>query len=174
MRSEGIRQPCFSLLFYYYPRFAKKTPKYLLLISKCTNFARQIDVVQRSMMDDFYYRKLNVYHKAKEMVVCVYQLVKSFPSSEQCTLGNQLQRAAISVPSKMAEGMGAFSVKERIHFLELAHGSLMETLCQVELACMLGYVTDDQLKKSGLLTEEESRLLIGLRKTFEDKLNVKQ
>lgn len=77
-------------------------------------------------MKDFYYRKLKVYHQSKRLVTNIYSLTKTFPLQEQYGLTNQIQRAAISIPSNIAEGMGRFSLKERIHFLEIAHGSLME------------------------------------------------
>lgn len=79
-------------------------------------------------MEDFYYRKLKVYHLAKELVADVYSLAKSFPKTEQYGLTSQLCRAVISIPSNIAEGMGRFSKKERVHFLEVAYGSLMETM----------------------------------------------
>ncbi len=84
-------------------------------------------------MEDFYYRKLKVYHLAKELVADVYSLAKSFPKTEQYGLTSQLCRAVISIPSNIAEGMGRFSKKERVHFLEVAYGSLMETMCQLEI-----------------------------------------
>jgi len=70
-------------------------------------------------MDDFYYRKLKVYHLSKQLVVDVYDLIDYFPSNERMALANQLQRAVVSVPSNIAEGMGRFSTKERVHFIEI-------------------------------------------------------
>ena len=80
-------------------------------------------------MDDFYYRKLNVYHLSKQLVIDIYSISKKFPASEQFGLTNQIQRAAVSIPSNIAEGMGRFSIKERIHHLEFSLGSLMEVMC---------------------------------------------
>ena len=56
-------------------------------------------------MNDFYYRKLKVYHHAMQLVANVYKLSNTFPASEQHGLINQIQRAVISVPSNIAEGM---------------------------------------------------------------------
>ena len=120
-------------------------------------------------MDDFYYRKLKVYHQSKQLVANIYAITKGFPIQEQYSLTNQLQRAAISIPSNIAEGMGRFSLKERIHFLEIAYGSLMEVMCQLEIAEMLGYLSEEQLRQSNLEITEISKMLIGLRKTMEDK-----
>ena len=120
-------------------------------------------------MNDFYYRKLNVYHQSVELVARVYGLTKSFPSQEQYGLTNQVQRAVVSVPSNIAEGMGRFSNKERVHFLEIANGSLMETMCQLEIALLLGYINQQQFDELELFISEITKMLVGLRKTFEEK-----
>ena len=121
-------------------------------------------------MNDFYYRKLNVYHKSMELVTNIYRLSRSFPEDEKFGLSNQIQRAAISVPSNIAEGMGRFSNKERIHFLEIANGSLMEVMCQLEAAKLLGYISQLQFDEHELFISETTRMLVGLRKNFEDKI----
>ena len=121
------------------------------------------------MENDFFYRKLNVYHQSKRLVAEVYALTKGFPSQEQYGLTNQLQRAAVSIPSNIAEGMGRFSEKERIHFLEIATGSLMEVMCQLEIAEMLGYITKSQLDDEEQIITGISKMLIALRKNIVDK-----
>ena len=121
-------------------------------------------------MNDFYYRKLNVYHKSMELVANIYRLSGTFPDEEKFGLSNQIQRAAISIPSNIAEGMGRFSNKERIHFLEIANGSLMEVMCQLEAALLLGYITQNQFDEQELFISETTRMLVGLRKNLEDKI----
>ena len=121
-------------------------------------------------MNDFYYRKLNVYHKSMQLVANVYQLSKTFPESERFGLSNQIQRAAVSIPSNIAEGMGRFSNKERIHFLEMANGSLMEVMCQLEVAHILQYISQQQFDEQELFISETTKMLVGLRKNFEDKI----
>ena len=121
-------------------------------------------------MNDFYYRKLNVYHKSMELVANIYRLSGCFPEDEKFGLSNQIQRAVISVPSNIAEGMGRFSNKERIHFLEIANGSLMEVMCQLEAAKLLGYISQLQFDEQELFISETTRMLVGLRKNFEDKI----
>ena len=120
-------------------------------------------------VNDFYYRKLKVYHQSKQLVTNIYSLTKSFPLQEQYGLSNQIQRAAISIPSNIAEGMGRFSFKERIHFLEIAYGSLMEVMCQLEIAEQLTYITSNNLIEQENLVSEIASMLIGLRKTIEEK-----
>lgn len=121
-------------------------------------------------MNDFYYRKLVVYRKSMELVKRVYCLTELFPSSERHGLMNQVQRAVISVPSNIAEGMGRFSNKERVHFLEIANGSLMEVMCQLEASLLLGYISQQQFDEQELFISETTRMLVALRKTFEDKV----
>ena len=123
--------------------------------------------------DEFYYRKLDVYHLSKRIVANVYALTKDFPAFEQHGLTNQIQRAAISVPSNIAEGMGRFSTRERIHFLEIALGSLMEVMCQLEIAEMLGYVSTNQREAMEQLILQATRMLTGLRKNIEERTSKK-
>ena len=121
-------------------------------------------------MNDFYYRKLEVYHKSMELVTRVYHLTKTFPSSELYGLTNQIQRAVISIPSNIAEGMGRFSNKERIHFLEIANGSIMEVMCQLEASQLLGYISQQQFDELESFISETTKMLVGLRKTIENKI----
>ena len=122
-------------------------------------------------MDDFYYRKLNVYHLSKQLVIDIYSISKKFPASEQFGLTNQIQRAAVSIPSNIAEGMGRFSIKERIHHLEFSLGSLMEVMCQLEIAESLNYISANELTIQEGNIKEISKMLTGLRRTFEEKIN---
>lgn len=122
-------------------------------------------------MDDFYYRKLIAYQKAKALVVAIYQVIRHFPASENHALTDQIRRAAISVPSNIAEGMGRFAPRERIHFLEIAYGSLMETMCQVEIALSLGYIGNEEFKEIESLVLEVAKTTSGLRTTLTNKLN---
>lgn len=123
-------------------------------------------------MEDFYYRNLKVYEQAKQLVADVYALTRMFSPQELYGLTNQIQRAAISVPSNIVEGMGRFSLKERIHFIEIAYGSMMETMCQLELSEMLGYITPEVLTEQDDKIRRLSRMLLGLKHSFEEKQNI--
>ena len=121
-------------------------------------------------MEDFYYRKLLVYQQAMELLTDVYDLTKKFPPQELYGLTNQIQRAAISIPSNIAEGMGRFSFKERIHFIEISNGSLMEVMCQLEIAHRLGYITTEELQMQETNIATIAKMMIGLRKNLEEKM----
>ena len=97
---------------------------------------------------DFSYRKLNVYQLSKKLVTDIYKLIGTFPNTETYALSDQLRRAAISIPSNIAEGTAKASPKEQFHFLEIAYGSLMEIMCQLEISFDLGYINQDQFKQS--------------------------
>lgn len=122
-------------------------------------------------MNDFFYRKLDVYQESLQQVKSVYELTMKFPSKEQFGLTDQIKRAVISIPSNIAEGMGRFSIKERIHFLDIANGSLTETMCQLEIAHLLAYISDEDLKSNEEKMAVIARKLLGLKKSLEDKLN---
>ena len=101
------------------------------------------------------YKKLDVYAKSRQLVVTVYSLLKHFPAEEKYALGDQLRRAVISIPSNIAEGSGRTSSKDQAHFFEMAFGSLMEVSCQMDIACDLGYINQNELKQ---IEEQVSRI----------------
>lgn len=109
------------------------------------------------------FRSLRAYQESKELVKQVYELLKKFPKEEQYALCDQLRRSVISVPSNIAEGMGRYSSKEQVHFLEIAFGSLMEVSAQMDVACDLAYVTNEDLKSIDARVEAVAALLSGLR-----------
>ncbi len=111
----------------------------------------------------FSYRNLQAYQTSKQLVSDIYYLLKHFPKEETYSLCDQLRRAVVSLPSNIAEGMGRFSVKEQIHFIEIAFGSLYEVMCQVELAKNLGYITASQLAEIEQSVTSIAKLLSGLR-----------
>ena len=113
--------------------------------------------------DLFSYRNLVAYQRAKVLVIEVYKLLKLFPREENYALCDQLRRAVISIPSNIAEGMGRVSIKEQIHFIEIAFGSLSEVMCQMELANELNYITVNQIMEVEDLVRDIAKLLSGLR-----------
>ena len=77
------------------------------------------------------YRDLVVWQKAMTLVSSVYQLTRSFPDFERFGLTSQIQRAAVSIPSNIAEGQGRLATKEFRQFLGIARGSLKELETQL-------------------------------------------
>ena len=62
-------------------------------------------------------------------------------------LSDQMRRAVVSIPSNIAEGTSKVSPKEQFHFLEISYGSLMELMCQTEIAYDIGYITENQFNQ---------------------------
>ena len=122
-------------------------------------------------MNDFFYKKLDAYTIAKEFTMYVYSLLRKFPPYEQYALCDQLRRAAVSVPSNIAEGMGRMAIKERVHFLEISYASMTEVLCQLDISESLGYVTPEELQKAEEISDRLGRVMSGLRKSLNDKIN---
>ena len=124
-------------------------------------------------MDKFTFFDLRVYQEAKELVKSVYTLLDKFPKYETCALGDQLRRAVTSVPSNIAEGSGRFSIKEKIHFIEIAYGSLTETLCQLDIANDLNYITDEEFANEKERINVIGKQLSGLRTSFQNQLETR-
>ena len=125
-------------------------------------------------MNDFFYKKLEAYKLAKEFTIYVYSLLKAYPIYEQYAICDQLRRAAVSVPSNIAEGMGRMSVKERLHFLEISYASIMEVLCQLDISLSLGYINEAQLSEAESLATTLTKVMSGLRKSLENKNKANQ
>ena len=100
----------------------------------------------------------------------IYRTTASFPSRETYALANQLQRAAVSIPSNIAEGHARSSTKEYLRFISISQGSLAEAETQLELSHRLGYIPETDLH--GLLdqTNELGRMLHGLKNALSAKL----
>lgn len=109
------------------------------------------------------YKNLEAYKESKTLVKQVYALLKKFPKEEQYALCDQLRRAVISVPSNLAEGSGRYSVKEQLHFIEIAYGSLLEVECQIDIAHDVKYVSDSEYINVINQIDKVSTLLSGLR-----------
>ena len=120
-------------------------------------------------MEVFQFESLTAWIKAKELTLSVYRLVAKFPQHEQFALSSQIRRAAISIPSNIAEGSGRISMKEKAHFVEIAFGSLTETYCQLLLAVDLGYIATAELEAIKSQFSDTSRLMSDLRNSYTSK-----
>ena len=105
------------------------------------------------------------------LVESVYRATNGFPKTEIYGLTSQIRRAAVSVPSNIAEGQGRNTTREFMHFLSMAQGSLVEVETQLTIAQRLGYV-ENQVETTLLAaTAEVGRLLNGLCNSLNKKLN---
>ncbi len=86
--------------------------------------------------------ELIVWQKSVDFVVCLYKVIKKFPSSEQYNLISQMQRSAVSIPSNIAEGYARKTRKEFIYFLRISYGSSAELETQIEIAYRLDLLKD--------------------------------
>jgi four helix bundle protein len=115
------------------------------------------------------YSELIAWQKAMDLVESVYKATASFPREEIYGLTSQVRRAAVSVPSNIAEGQGRKSTMEFLHHLSIAYGSLTETETQLLIAGRLAYL--EQKKVDHLIdqTNEVGRLLNGLSNSLSAK-----
>ena len=92
----------------------------------------------------FSFQKMKIYQLAKELAIYSYQLTEKYPQNERYAIMNQINRAAVSVPSNIAEGTSRRSNKEKLNFINIAYGSLMELVCQMEISYELKYITKEE------------------------------
>jgi four helix bundle protein len=115
------------------------------------------------------YKDLLIWQKGIKIVSLVYQLAKSFPQEELYVLTSQIKRAAVSVPSNIAEGYGRNTDKSFSHFLDISRGSLFEIETQLHIAYELGFITTQHLYNEILSQiEEESKMINAFSKTLKN------
>lgn len=113
------------------------------------------------------YEDLKVWNKAMELVSRVYSVTQKFPREEIYGLTSQLRRAAVSIPSNIAEGHGRHSLKEFQQFLINARGSLFELETQIKIACNLEYLNQEAVCHVLELSTEVGKMINGLRTSLE-------
>lgn len=116
------------------------------------------------------YRDLKVWQQGRKLATDVYVLLSTFPRHEQYGLSDQMRRAAVSVPSNVAEGFGRAGAKEKNQFYYIAKGSLAELETQLYIASDVGYI--DQTKLDDILQQAAltHRLLQGLIKVNKERI----
>ncbi len=120
---------------------------------------------------DFSFERLNVYQAVRLLIKEVYLAQRQLPKEETYALGDQIRRAAISISSNIAEGSGRSSWREKIHFIEISYGSLMELHSQIQLCTDLGYMdlaTQTSLREQII---NVAKMLSGLKTSFEKHLS---
>ena len=115
------------------------------------------------------YRDLVAWQRGMDLVLEVYRATKSFPKEEIFTLTSQVRRAAISIPSNIAEGHTKSSSKEYRLFLGYARGSLAELETQLQIAHGLNYLEDSTANNLLSLCAELGRILNGLLSSLRKK-----
>ena len=114
----------------------------------------------------FRFEKIEAWQRAREFNAVIYNVLRGFPKEELLALTAQLRRASISISSNIAEGSGRNSDADFAHFLEIAYGSLMESVSQLFLAFDQEYLSESQLK--ALLEEADALagMIVGLSKSL--------
>lgn len=95
----------------------------------------------------FPFEKLETWQDARRLVKSIYEFTRRFPAEERYGLTSQINRAAVSVASNLAEGSSRISLKDQGHFSQLAFSSLMELACQISLASDIGFSTKEYASK---------------------------
>ena len=114
------------------------------------------------------YRDLVVWQRAMTLCAATYRATDSFPPAERFGLVSQMRRAAVSIPSNIAEGHGRLTTKEYRHFLGIARGSLKELETQMLIALELGYSSESAVDSWSRIADEVSRMLTTLIATLRD------
>ena len=117
------------------------------------------------------FEKLEVWNDARNLVKIIYLQTDNFPEKERFGLSSQMQRAAVSIVSNITEGVSRNSVKEKIRFVELAYGSLMELYCQLYVSVDLDYLTPDTFTLIKAEIDKIANKANALKRSFIKQLN---
>lgn len=108
------------------------------------------------------YRDLRVWQTSMRLVVSIYTATQDFPKSELYGLVNQMRRAAVSIPSNIAEGKGRLTDRDRAHFFSQARGSLLELETQILIAEQLKYISGPEANALVQVSAQAGRMLNAL------------
>lgn len=117
----------------------------------------------------FFFKDLVVWQEAKSLAVDIYDLSDRFPKREIFGITSQIRRAAVSVPSNIAEGQGRLTKGEFLQFLGHARGSLTELVTQLEISADRQYITPEELKATETKAFNVMRLLNALMESLREK-----
>ena len=110
------------------------------------------------------FRDLLVWQKGIELAKLTYTLTQTFPADEKFGLVSQMRRAAVSIPSNIAEGQARHTTGEFVQFISHAEGSVAELSTQYHLAVELGFTNAETASRPVALLDELRRMLNGLRR----------
>lgn len=114
---------------------------------------------QRPIRD---FKDLFAWQKAHKFSVAIYRATKNFPKDEMFGITNQIRRASVSIASNIAEGFGRRTIADRIHFYDMARGSLHEVQAQMLIAKDVDYLDNAKYKQMDELSVECHKVLTGL------------
>jgi four helix bundle protein len=117
------------------------------------------------------FRDLKVWQRAMQLTLAIYHLTRDFPSEEQYGLTAQIRRAAISIPSNIAEGQGRLGAPEFRQFLAVARGSNCELQTQLELARALNFGKPKLIDEAEVLSNEIRKMLFSLLDSLKKPAN---
>jgi four helix bundle protein len=115
------------------------------------------------------FRDLKVWQRSMEMAAAVYRMTQGFPREEIYGLTSQMRRAAVSIPSNIAEGHGRLGTREYRQFLGIARGSNFELQTQLEIARTLGFGDPKLLELTEGLSHEVGKMIFGILDSIKDK-----
>lgn len=115
------------------------------------------------------YKELKVWQRSYQLCLEIYRMTKGFPREERYSLTSQVRRAAVSIPSNIAEGYGRKTTLDYIRFLFIAYGSNCELETQILLSGDLGYIESGKLEMLKEKIREVERMLKALIKSLEKK-----
>ena len=117
------------------------------------------------------FKELKVWQKSYQLCLDLYEITKNFPSEEKYGLSSQIRRAAISIPSNIAEGYGRKTIPDYVRCLYIAYGSTCELETQLLLSTDLKYLIEDNENILLDKIKEVERMLMALIKSLENKNN---
>ena len=116
-----------------------------------------------------HYKDLIAWRKAMDLVNAIYDVTDLFPKRETDSLTDQIRRAAVSIPSNIAEGQAHYSNREFLHYLRHSRGSLAELETQILIAQRRNYLSEPQVTQILEKADELSRILSGLVNSLKEK-----
>ena len=117
---------------------------------------------EEAQMDIKSYKDMIVWQKSMDLAIEIYKLVKLLPKEEIYALSDQMRRAAVSIPSNIAEGQSRNKTKEFIQFLSIARGSNSELFTQLLICEKVGYLSENQTLYAKSASSEISKMLVAL------------
>lgn len=112
------------------------------------------------------YKKIEVWKRSHRLVLGIYTLTEQFPSDEKYGIISQLRRAALSIPTNIAEGCGRSTERELVRFMDIASGSASEVDYLLYLAMELKYIDQDRYEAAGGELIEIRKMISGYVKTI--------